>query len=104
MDFYSNTCDFALNLKTWKTSDHNKVSMPGSESDYQLHIFCDASTAYRAFVFLRQRVRDFIGTKMFTAKTRLTPIKFVCVPRLELCEALIGAKLVEALSAAISDD
>ena len=41
---------------------------------------------------------------MLTAKTRVAPINSVCVPRLELCAALIGAKLVEAVKNAISDE
>ena len=41
---------------------------------------------------------------MLTAKTRVAPIISVCVPRLELCAALLEAKLVEAVTNAISDE
>ena len=70
-----------------------------------MHVFCDASTtAYAAVVFIREETDNFIETKMLTAKTRVAPIKSVCVPRLELCAALLGAKLVEAVTNAISDE
>ena len=79
--------------------------MPGSESDYQQRVFCGASTtANGAVVFLRQKVVDCIETQLLTAKTRVAPIVSVYVPRLELCAALLDAKLFEAVSAAINDE
>ena len=88
-----------------KISLQRKVLKPATKSDLQLHVFCDASTtAYAAVVFIRQETDNFIETKMLTAKTRVAPIKSVCVPRLELCAALLGAKLVEAVTNAISDE
>ena len=73
--------------------------------DLQLHVFCDASTtSYKSLVYMRQETSE--GTthvKMLTAKTRVAPIKCICVPRMELCAALLGSKLVEATLAAISD-
>ena len=41
---------------------------------------------------------------MLTAKTRVAPIKSVCVPRLELCAALLEANLVEAVTNSFSDE
>ena len=88
-----------------KISPQRKVLKPATKSDLQLHVFCDASTtAYAAVVFIRQETDNFIETKMLTAKTRVAPIKSVSEPRLELCAALLGAKLVEAVTNAISDE
>ena len=84
----------------------SSIRNSGSKNnDLQLHVFCDASTtAYAAVVYMRQETSE--GTphvKMLTAKTRVAPIKCICVPRMELCAALLGSKLVEATLAAISD-
>ena len=38
------------------------------------------------------------------AKTTLAPIKTTCVPRLELCAALLGAQLVQSISNALKDE
>ena len=79
-------------------------SISPASSDMELHVFCDASTpAYAAVVFIRQCFDGSVDTRMLTAKTRVAPIGSLCVPRLELCAALFGAKLVEAVSSSLSD-
>ena len=61
-----------------------KNLMPWSESEYQQPIFCNVSTtAHAAVVFLKQKLGDCIETKLLKAKTRVAPIKSVCVPRLD---------------------
>ena len=75
-----------------------------ASSDIELHVFCDASTtASTAVVYIRQSFDGSVHTRMLTAKTRVAPIRSLCVPRLELCSALLGANLVEAVSSSLSD-
>ena len=61
----------------------------------QLHIFCDASMmAYGAAAYIR--VLDIDGNvhlSLVMGKSRVTPMKSVSVPRLELTTAVISAKL-----------
>ena len=82
-----------------------RVLLAQTTKELQLHVFCDASTtAYAAVVYMRQETSE--GTtyvKMLAAKTRVAPIKYICVPGMELCAALLGSKLVEVTLAAISD-
>ena len=67
--------------------------------------FCNATTtADAAVVFLRQIVGDCIETKLLTAKKRVGLTKSICVPLLELYAALLGAKLIEAVSLAINNE
>ncbi|XP_076661126.1 uncharacterized protein LOC143365004, partial [Halictus rubicundus] len=62
---------------------------------FQLHIFCDASLkGYAAAAYLRVVMRDgFARVALIMAKTRVTPLKPLSVPRLELQAALLGARL-----------
>ena len=67
-------------------------------SSLELHVFCDASTiAYAAVVYVREQMDDRVHTQMLTDKTSVAPIKTLCVPRLELCAALPGAQLSQAV-------
>ncbi|XP_041976170.1 uncharacterized protein LOC121730976 [Aricia agestis] len=65
----------------------------------ELHIFTDASqSAYGACAYVRSCHNDCettvpISVHLLCAKSKLAPIKTVSIPRLELCGALIGAKL-----------
>ena len=80
------------------------VSIPPASSDIELHVFCDASTtAYTTVVYIRQSFDESVHTRMLTAKTRAASIRSLCVPRLELLAALLGANLVEAVSSYLSD-
>ena len=79
---------------------------PFKEEPLQLHVFCDASiTAYVATVYIRQPIcRGHFRCQILVAKTRVAPIKTICVPRLELCAALLGAQLVQSISNALEDE
>ena len=65
----------------------------------ELHIFVDASeSAFGAIAFLRFIQPDGIQIAFFMAKTRVVPIKYVSIPRLELCAALLAARLASVIS------
>ena len=62
----------------------------------QLHGFSDASEeAYTAAVYLRMTdTEDNIHTSLVTSKTKVSPIKKLTIPHLELCEALLLSRLL----------
>lgn len=64
-----------------------------------LHIFSDASQdAYGACAFISTYNKTSPATvRILCAKTKVAPIKPVTIPRLELCGALIGAKLYQKI-------
>ena len=71
------------------------VSLKEPISEIQLHIFCDASeSAYGTVAYLRYSFKAG-GHKcaLVMSKSKLAPIKTVTLPRLELCSALVGARM-----------
>ncbi|XP_077523492.1 uncharacterized protein LOC144134453 [Amblyomma americanum] len=77
-------------------ADTEKVVQPQS---VQLHIFCDASQrAYGACAYLRlQDSKGSVHTELIYAKARVSPLKGMTLPRLELMGALIGARIAKFL-------
>ena len=65
----------------------------------QPHGFCDASThAYAAIVYLLFFYTDgTVEVEFVTTKTRVAPIKGQTIPRLELLDALILARLMNSV-------
>jgi hypothetical protein len=65
----------------------------------ELHIFADASeSAFEAIAYLRFIQPDEIKIAFVMAKTRVAPIKYVSIPRLELCAALRASLLALVIS------
>ena len=64
--------------------------------ELQLHGFCDASeVAYSGVVYIRMIDEEGkVHITLVVAKTKVAPIKRLSIPRLELCGAVIVAKLL----------
>ncbi|CAK1588736.1 unnamed protein product [Parnassius mnemosyne] len=62
-----------------------------------LHIFSDASqVAYGACLYVRSsNNKNNVMVRLFSAKSRVAPIRPTTIPRLELCAALVGVRLYE---------
>lgn len=72
--------------------------------DCQIHCFCDASqlAGYGAVSYIRLVYKDGnISTSFVLGKSRVNPLKFVSVPRLELCAAVLSVKIVNVIKDSI---
>ena len=69
-----------------------------------MHVFCDASeTGYGACIYVV--AADEKGGRratLLSAKAKVAPLKAQSIPRLELCAALLGCKLLKAVSESLS--
>lgn len=96
--------------KQWVTYQSNanhllSVSIPrhavcDSPASVQLHTFCDSSAlAYGACVYLRSTdAHGAVTVKLLCAKSKVAPIKPTTINRLELCGALLAARLCRAVT------
>ena len=68
--------------------------------DVSLHTFADASRlAYAVVSYVRYgHVNGQVSVALVTAKARVTPIKSVSIPLLELMAAVLGLRLAETVS------
>lgn len=66
----------------------------------ELHVFCDASDkAYAAVAYWRFTLDNgSYHTPIIAAKSRVAPIEYVSIPRLELQAALLGSKIAKVIT------
>lgn len=70
---------------------------------FELHSFSDSSEkGYAAAVYLRCMSGTTIICHLITAKSKVSPLKRVTIPRLELCGALLAAKLINHVAEVFS--
>ncbi|XP_063955063.1 uncharacterized protein LOC135153986 [Lytechinus pictus] len=90
--------DWLKDLPEMSNMSINRCIKPhdfGAVKDYQLHHFSDASEkAYGAVSYLVMvNTEGTVNCSLILAKSRLTPLKKVTVPRLELMAATLATKL-----------
>ncbi|XP_071041466.1 uncharacterized protein [Parasteatoda tepidariorum] len=66
-----------------------------SSADVTIHVFCDASErAYGTVLYVRFTEDTKFHVRMVCSRNRLSPLKRITLPRLELLAALLGARLL----------
>lgn len=77
------------------------VSIP--ESNVQIHAFCDASlAAYGACVYVRSKRGEVVNSVLLCSKSRVSPLKSLTVPKLELSAACLLADLLDVVIKSLS--
>ncbi|XP_075162892.1 uncharacterized protein LOC142235525 [Haematobia irritans] len=67
-----------------------------TSASIQIHGFCDASlVAYGACVYVRAEVNGIVKPSLLCSKSRVSPLKTLTVPKLELSAASLLAALVD---------
>ncbi|XP_015111016.1 uncharacterized protein LOC107037141 [Diachasma alloeum] len=81
-----------------------RFALQEKSKEIQLHGFSDASQdAYGACVYLRPiRSSGEVKTTLLCAKSRVTPLKQLTIPRLELCGAQLLIKLIQGIKRTIT--
>ena len=80
-------------LKKLKVKRCKKPSGTTKSGTFELHTFSDASeVGYGAVVYARYRVGQQVQVSFLFGKSRVAPIQFVSVPRLELTAAVIACR------------
>ena len=69
-----------------------------------MHVFCGApETGYRACIYVvAQDEKGGRKATLLSAKAKVTPLKAQSISRLKLCAALLGSKLMNAVSGSLS--
>lgn len=71
----------------------------------QLHAFVDASAvAYAIVVYIRIQSAEKCHTSIISSKTRLTPVKPLTTPKLELIAILLGSRYIAFVKQALNFD
>lgn len=70
----------------------------GTERTVEIHTFVDASElGYAAVCYFRFTEGEQISCSLVGSKSRVAPIKFVSIPRLELQAAVVGSRLAKSI-------
>ncbi|XP_018371804.1 PREDICTED: uncharacterized protein LOC108766798 [Trachymyrmex cornetzi] len=78
-----------------------KISSEYISNDLILYGFCDASQdAYGACIYVKVLVNNKQTIRLLCSKSRIAPIKTISIPRLELCSAVLLARLLEQVKQA----
>lgn len=86
------------------------ISIPrcilSSSSDiFEIHGFCDASEkGYACVIYFRKFIRNAYEISLVSAKAKVSPLKRISIPRMELCAACLLSDLYSTVCSALSNN
>ncbi|XP_045471473.1 uncharacterized protein LOC123678479 isoform X1 [Harmonia axyridis] len=100
-----NWIKFLVNLQELKNIKIPRPALLRNAQSLEIHLFVDASEkGYGACVYIKKQISSGIRCNLICFKSKVAPIKQLSLPRLELCAALIGSKLLAKVKGAIKLD
>ena len=101
-EFY---CKWRSKLKFLNEIAIDRFALCNEQNDeINLHLFCDASEkGYAACVYIVScDTEGNMKATLLTGKSKVSPLKTQSIPRLELCAALLGVNLLDAVVKSLS--
>lgn len=92
-------CNFTINLHCVSDFAIPRWVLIDESTAVELHSFSDASqSAYGACIYVKSfDSKNQCSVKLLCAKSKVSPLKPTTIPRLELCAALLAAKLCNSV-------
>ncbi|XP_062702895.1 uncharacterized protein LOC134285671 [Aedes albopictus] len=82
---------------------YRSLTSISEDNEVQLHTFVDASEAgFAAVAYLRFQEGPIVECALLGSKTRVSPLKFLSIPRSELQAAVIGVRLAQTVCSTLS--
>ena len=90
--------EFLKDLQNLQNIKINRHILDPAANSFELHIFVDASEkGFGAAAYIKSQTNDKGSCSLLCAKSKVAPIKQITLPRLELCAAVLGAKLASRI-------
>nr|CAI5866960.1 unnamed protein product [Callosobruchus analis] len=95
--------EFKSEMKALKSLKIHRQALCKNAVSIEIHIFCDSSEkAYCSCAYIKSSDVDGNSTvHLLIAKSKVVPLKTVTLPRLELCGAVVGARLGQKVKQAL---
>lgn len=102
-DIYTAWTEFATQLNLINELSIDRLGLIPDHTDSEIHGFCDASnTGYGACIYIRSiDHHNNVRSQLLCAKSKVALLKTTTIPRLELCGALLLAKLYREVCNAV---
>ncbi|XP_072763659.1 uncharacterized protein [Anoplolepis gracilipes] len=102
-DIHTAWINFTTQLELINDISIERLVLTPDYANVQIHGFCDASQeGYGACIYLRSKTQNReVHCQLLCAKLRVAPLKSTTIPHLELCGALLLAKLHDEVQRAM---
>lgn len=92
-----------VRIPRWYLSGYEENASSLENVEYQLHLFVDASElAFACVAYIRASYNEKVCCALIGSKTRVSPLKLVSIPRLELQAAILGTRFGQLIKSSLT--